>query len=184
MRAVTLGLRLVVAATAAFVLVAGASACGPSSPAGGTGPEAPAAPPVPRTSINQLMVAMVDNAGHVLWDAEREGMAPKDDADWLEIEDHAVQLAAASTLIQLGGTGQADMGWVRQNGWRDHADMMGGAAVAALEAARKRNMDALVAANGDLVSSCETCHKAFKPELPTEGIAHQRPHSDSHAGTR
>jgi hypothetical protein len=139
---------------------------------------------MPRISINQLMVAMVDNAAHILWDVERDGMAPKDAADWLEVENHAIQLAAAGTLIQVGGTGQADMGWIRQNGWRDQADMMSGAAVAALEAARNRDLPALVKANGDLVASCETCHKAFKPELPSEGLLHQRPHSDSHAATR
>lgn len=139
------------------------------------------APVAPRTSVNALMVAMVDNASHVLWDVEREGLAPKDDSDWLEIENHAVQLAAASTLVQLGGTGQADMGWIRQVGWQTNADAMGTAALAALSAAKGKNLDALVKANSALVDTCEGCHKAFKPALPTEGIAHQRPHSDSHA---
>ena len=41
---------------------------------------------------------MIDNSGHVLWDAEKEAGAPKDNADWLELEDHATQLAAAGTL--------------------------------------------------------------------------------------
>lgn len=180
---------LVSAAARTHVLAGGicgaflwAIACaGPATPVADSA--APAAVQ-PRISINQVMVSMVDNAGHVLWDVERDGLAPKDDADWLEVEHHAAQLAAAATLIQLGGTGQADMGWIRQAGWRDHADMMGGAAVAAMEAARNRNLEALVKANGDLVTSCENCHKAFKPELPTEGIMHQRPHSDSHAGSR
>jgi hypothetical protein len=170
----------------AITLVA---ACSPgSAPGGAPGTAEPAATAdpalMPRISINQLMVAVVDNAAHILWDVEREGMAPKDSSDWLEIENHAIQLAAAATLIQVGGTGQADMGWIRQVGWRDHADMMGGAAVAALEAARNRDLAALVKANGDLVASCETCHKAFKPELPSEGLLHQRPHSDSHAPSR
>ena len=158
---------------------------GPGGASGTAEPVGTAEPSImPRISINQLMVAMVDNAAHVLWDVERDGMAPKDAADWLEVENHAIQLAAAGTLIQVGGTGQADMGWIRQVGWRDHADMMGGAAVGALEAARNRDMAALVKANGDLVASCETCHKAFKPELPSEGLLHQRPHSDSHAASR
>lgn len=141
-----------------------------------------AAPPTvaPRTSINALMVTMVDNAGHVLWDAEKPELAPKDDADWLEIQDHAIQIAAASTLIQLGGTGQADMGWIRQVGWSTHATAMGDAALAALTAAQAKNLDALVKANGALVDTCQNCHNAFKPALPTEGIVHQRPHSESH----
>ena len=35
-----------------------------------------------------------------------------------------------------------------------------------------KNLGALVKANGQLVESCEQCHKAFKPNLPTEGILH------------
>lgn len=144
----------------------------------------PVAPPT-RTvasvvSINELMVTMIDNASHVLWDIEAEGGAPKDDADWQELVDHAIQVAAAGTLIQLGGTGPSDGGWVIQPNWRTHAQDMINAAVAAREAATARNFEAVVKANGQLVDSCEGCHKLFKPDLPTEGITHQRPHSESH----
>ena len=138
----------------------------------------------PAVSINALMVAMVDNAGHVLWDVEKDGFAPKNDADWLELEDHAVQLAAAGSLIQLGGTGQADAGWAQQVGWKTSAQAMTNAALADLSAAKARNLEGVIKANGDLVASCESCHKAFKPALPTEGIAHQRPHSESHTSNR
>jgi cytochrome c556 len=138
-------------------------------------------PPAPRLSINLLMVTMIDNAGHVLWDAEKEQFAPKSDADWLELEDHAIQLTAAGTLIQLGGTGPADMGWIRQVDWKRSADALSDAAQAALTAAKAKDLPALVKANGDLVASCESCHKAFKPDLPTERITHQRPHSESRA---
>lgn len=182
MRRFSLALNAVVVAGTVCGAVLWTMACGgPAAPARDI--ETPQAV-VPHVSINQVMVSMVDNAGHVLWDVEREGMAPKDDADWLEVESHAAQLAAAATLIQLGGTGQADAGWIRQAGWREHAEMMGGAAVAAMEAARSRNLEALVKANGELVASCENCHRAFKPELPSEGILHQRPHSDSHVERR
>ncbi len=145
--------------------------------------------PVPPTfapvvSVNALMVTWVDNASHVLWDIEKEGFAPKNEADWLELEDHATQLAAAGSLIQLGGTGQADPGWVRQIGWKTNAEAMIAAALADLSAAKSRNLEAVIKANGDLVASCEGCHKAFKPELPSEGISHQRPHSESHEATR
>ncbi|MEQ1575819.1 MAG: hypothetical protein ABL993_16390 [Vicinamibacterales bacterium] len=144
------------------------------------------APPTfaPVVSVNALMVTWVDNASHVLWDIEKEGFAPKNEADWLELEDHATQLAAAGSLIQLGGTGQADPGWVRQIGWKTNAEAMIAAALADLSAAKSRNLEAVIKANGDLVASCEGCHKAFKPELPSEGISHQRPHSESHEATR
>jgi hypothetical protein len=56
--------------------------------------------------------------------------------------------------------------------------------LADLSAAKARNLDAVIKANGNLVESCESCHKAFKPALPSEGIVHQRPHSESHTSNR
>lgn len=160
--------------------------CNPAPPA--PAPEAAAPPPAPappvaaNTSYNELMVRWVDNASHVLWDAEKPGFAPKNDADWTEIEDHAVQLAAAGTLIQLPGTGVSDAVWAKAEGWQSNAKAMAEAGRAALVAAQAKNLPALVEANTQLVMTCEGCHKQFKPELPTEGVAHQRPHSESHGG--
>lgn len=129
----------------------------------------------PAVSINELMVAWIDHAGHELWDVEPEGRAPKNDADWREVERHATQLAAAGTLISLGGTGQADPGWANLPDWDKYSQELTNAGTAALNAARSRNFEALVKANGQVVEVCESCHKAFKPELPTEGKTHQ-PH--------
>jgi hypothetical protein len=143
-----------------------------------------AAEPSPEldASVNELMVAWIDNASHVLWDVEKQGFAPKNEADWVEVEDHAIQLAAAGALIQLPGKGPADANWAKQEGWKNSAKAMAVAGKAANAAAKARNMEALVQANSTLVAACEGCHKEFKPELPTEGVTHQRPHSDSHGG--
>jgi len=53
---------------------------------------------------------------------------------------------------------------------------MSDAGAAALTAAQGKNLNALVEANGRLVESCDGCHKEFKPDLPTEGIAHTHAH--------
>lgn len=129
----------------------------------------------PAVSINELMVAWIDHAGHELWDVEPEGRAPKSDADWREVERHATQLAAAGSLIALGGTGKADPGWANLPDWKKYSQELTNAGTAALNAARSKNFEALVKANGQLVDVCESCHKEFKPELPTEGKTHQ-PH--------
>jgi hypothetical protein len=147
-----------------------------------TAPSTPAFKPA--VSINELMVRWVDNAAHVLWDVEKKGFAPKNDADWIELEDHAAQLAAAGSLIQMGGTGVADPGWVQQNGWKTSAQALTTAALADLSAAKSRNLEGVIKANGDLVAACEACHKEFKPDLPSEGVVHQRPHSESHESNR
>jgi len=146
---------------------------------------APAPAPVEQTapttaklnvSINEVMVALIDHAGHNLWDVEQEGKAPKTDAAWQVVQEHAVQLAAAGPAITVGGAGPRDAEWVKAPSWRTNAQRMSDAGVAALNAAKSKDLKALVTANGQLVESCEQCHKEFKPDLPTEGIVHSHAH--------
>src|SRR6476646_3969839 len=127
----------------------------------------PSGPPV---SINAEMVSIVDHAGHALWDVEREGKAPKTQQDWELVAEHAVQIAAAGTLITLPGTGPNDLMLTQQPDWKKWARAMSDAGLAAFKASEKKDMKALVAANSQLVESCEGCHKQYKPALPSEGI--------------
>ena len=133
----------------------------------------------PPVSINAMMVALIDHAAHGLWDVEKEGNAPKTDVAWEEIREDATQLAVAGTLIQLGGTGLSDAGWVAKPTWKKHSQALTAVALVAVSAAQRKNMAALVKANGDLTDVCENCHNEFKPALPTEGIAHTHRHRES-----
>ena len=56
--------------------------------------------------------------------------------------------------------------------WHTYAQRLSDAGVAALNAAKSKNLKVLVTANSQLVDSCELCHKEFKPDLPSEGIVH------------
>lgn len=141
-----------------------------AAPAAASGPARGVAPAV---SINALMVDWIDHSGHVLWDAERDEHRPTTDADWQELERHATQMAASGTLIALGGTGPSDQIWAGQARWKELSQALANAGVKAGAAIKARNLDALVAANGDLVDSCERCHKEFKPDAPTEGLTHK-----------
>jgi hypothetical protein len=127
-------------------------------------------------SINAEMVRIVDHAAHQLWNVEREGMAPKTDADWENLEEHATQMAAAGTLIRLEGTGVNDRDWVGRPDWQKWASAVSDAGVAAFKAVEAKNLQALTTANGQLVEACESCHKQFKPQLPSEGISHSHLH--------
>jgi hypothetical protein len=156
--------------------------CGSPAPAARQ-PTTQAAPTPPATveikspvSINAEMVRLVDHAAHQLWDVEKEGMAPKTDADWEAVEEHATQLAAAGALIRLEGTGVNDRTFVQQPDWQKWAVAVSDAGLAAYTAAEKRNLPALIAANGQLVEACEGCHKRFKPAIPSEGIMHSHVH--------
>jgi hypothetical protein len=153
--------------------------CGTSEQQPPGQPEPAAQQPVPpavpvNVSINAIMVDLIDHAGHEIWDAAGDPKAaPKNDRDWGELEHHATQLAAAGSLIMLGGTGQADPGWVQQAPWKQYSQELSAAGVAARDAVRARNLEALSKAGDQLVDTCEKCHKQFKPESPTEGIRHQ-----------
>lgn len=164
----------VVLAAAMFLL---AACSAPAPKAADTTPAvsapAPAALESP-VSINAEMVALIDHAGHELWDVEQAG--PKAKIDWVNVEHHAIQLAAAGTLIKAAGTGVNDRDWVKAANWQRSAQALSDAGMAARKAAQDKNREALVAANGQLVESCESCHKEFKPTLPSEGIVHTHTH--------
>lgn len=71
---------------------------------------------------------------------------------------------------------QRDAVWVKSADWTKHAQELSDAALKAVNASKAKNFDALVQANGQIVSSCESRHKQFKPDLPTEGIVHTHAH--------
>ena len=104
MNVATLTVALSLSASAS--LLVGCSAPANQHPAPPAQPVTQATPPPsgPPVSINAEMVAVVDHAGHALWDVEREGKAPKTEDDWAVAEEHATQLAAAGSLITLPGT--------------------------------------------------------------------------------
>jgi cytochrome c556 len=156
-----------------FLLAACGAPPAPQETAHTTAPTAPATQESP-VSINAEMVALVDHAGHELWNTEKA--VPKTDADWANVEHHAIQLAAAGTLVSVAGTGIRDREWVQSAGWQKWSRAMSDAGMAARKAAQDKNLNALVAANSQLVDTCEGCHKEFKPDLPSEGIAHLHAH--------
>ncbi len=123
------------------------------------------------------MVALVDQAAHEIWEG---GNQDRDltDREWLLIEQHALQLAAAGSVVSLGGTGAADHGWALSPAWQDWSRKLSSGALEAKQAVDAKSKVALRAAGDKLVDTCESCHKIFKPELPSEGIMHQ-PHYPS-----
>lgn len=159
-------------ASAVMTLAILLGACAPRESETAQAPAAPAvaspaAPTLP-VSINATMVALVDHASEPLWvDAY---VAPTTDERWAEAEYNAYQLAVAGKLIQLAGTGPNDANWVTDEKWKADADELSAAGMDALAAAKARNVDQLNTAGDRLVAACESCHKAFKPDLPTMGM--------------
>jgi len=127
--------------------------------------------PVP-VSINALMVTLIDHSAHYIWDYSSLEREISDD-EWRTIEYYAIQLAGSGPLITLGGTGPLDNTWTESEAWVSYSRTMTNAAMLALDAAKNKDK-ALLASTGDvLVASCQGCHDAFKPGIPTEGFTHQ-----------
>jgi hypothetical protein len=163
-------------AIAAFALLVGAP-----SMAAQTGPVvAPAAAAAPAaikpvTTFNVLMVKFVDQASDAIWDAATT--PPKTACGWEQVEFHATQLATTGTLLRVGGTGPMDARLAAAPQWSVFADRMSEISLAAAKAARQKDAAALQKAGNELVVNCEGCHKAFKPEIPTQNVTTHLSHN-------
>ncbi|MEY4931873.1 MAG: hypothetical protein RLZZ403_193 [Pseudomonadota bacterium] len=161
-----------VALASALLLAACSQAPAPeaANPPADAAASASAAPPInPAISFNVLMVKFVDQAADPVWTAAVE--PPKTDAEWETVEYHATQLAVTGTLMRVGGTGPKDMEWTNSPGWASFTDKMTEGALAAVQAAKNKDLAALQKAGDDIVLNCEGCHREFKLDLPTEGLA-------------
>jgi hypothetical protein len=159
----------IIVATLSVATVSALSVIGWSPSAAQQGAQPPFLPL--SISINALMVAMVDDVAHSIWEAGNKG-APLTGREWQDVSEHAYQLQAAATLVSLGGTGQADRGWVTSPAWQEWTGKLRDAGVTVKRAVDTKNQMALRSAGDALVDVCEGCHKQFKPNLPTEGILH------------
>lgn len=128
-----------------------------------------------QTSINAMMVAMVDWSAHELWEMAYADSI--DDRNWLTVKQYAIELLASGTLVSLGGTGRADRAWAADELWQEWTASMIEESKEAIRAIDARDQDRLRASGEKLLEICEGCHADFKPNLPTEGIMHV-PHHD------
>jgi hypothetical protein len=119
----------------------------------------------PTVSINEIMVFIIDHNSHALWDVAAD--APDNADDWHLLEHSALAVAASGNLINIGGTGPDDAAWVAEAEWQGYSQAMANAGLAAVEAVRNRNVEALLAAGDQLLNSCLSCHRQYKPELPS-----------------
>lgn len=128
-----------------------------------------------QTSINALMVAVVDWAAHEVWEAGYANTMTGQ--NWLTVKQYATELLVSGTLISLGGTGSVDQAWVRTAAWQEWSASMIDETREVLGAIQAQDQQRLQAAGDRLISICEGCHAIFKPEIPTEGIMHI-PHNE------
>ncbi len=116
-------------------------------------------------SLNEVMVALVNHAADPIWRADWD--QPQTDAEWREVERLAYQIQVGGALLQFPGTGPLDDEWVADPAWNQYAQQMSEAGRRAVSSARSRDQTLIRRAGDELVESCEACHMAFKPDLPT-----------------
>jgi len=103
-------------------------------------------------SVGQIMSAIIAPMTSTLWGA----YDIQTDAQWQELENAALTVVAAGTL--LGQTGEHA---VNQD-WQEFSRQMTDAARAALEAIGNRDEEALFnAGNDQLYPPCESCHQRY-----------------------
>lgn len=119
-------------------------------------------------SLNEVMVALVNHAADPIWRADWD--QPESDAEWREVERLAYQIQVGGALLQFPGTGPMDDEWVADPAWNRFAMQMSEAGRRAVNSARAQDQTLIRRAGDELVETCEACHMAFKPDLPTMGM--------------
>lgn len=118
-------------------------------------------------SLNDVMVALVNQAADPIWVAAWHN--PSTDEEWRELERRATQLEIAGALLPIPGTGPVDDEWVSQPNWSKWAGQLRDVGAEAVVAVHSRDLEAISATGDKIVEVCEGCHAEFKLDLPTGG---------------
>ena len=124
--------------------------------------EAPVTTPV--ASIKQIMNGIVMPDAYVIYNAVAtkvsakgvEEIAPKNDEEWAVIGNAAAASVESGNLLLMGDRALDKGDWVKMT--REYMD----AATRALKAADAKDKDGIVAAGGDLNTTCDNCHARYQ----------------------
>ena len=152
------------------------------------GPEpVAAAAPTPKAHMNmlQLMRAFPFPHSNVLFDTQsRDPIGPEkkqsmvfsvyrwQDADtyagWEGVENSALALAESAELLRVPGRqcSNGEVVNVEDADWIRFVDDYKKKSLAAYEAVKTKDQDAIVLASGDLSEACLACHREYRREIP------------------
>ena len=108
----------------------------------------------PVATISQIMVAVTLPYSDALLYIQRN--PPKNDRDWEALQMQALMLAESGNLLMMAGRAR------NQGQWMKDARLLVEAGAAAVKATRARDLDAVLALNDQIVTSCITCHTQFR----------------------
>ncbi len=144
--------RLIAVATAILVSAPGShlslAQASEAEPAGASGGRP--------TTMKGVMTEIVAPQSDILWRAEE----PASDEEWSRLEEAAIALQVASSMMTMTSTNPEDHPYQRMPIWRLLTDEMRTASIRALASIRDKDLDALFIAGNDLYTPCEACHRA------------------------
>ncbi len=124
--------------------------------------EAPVTTPV--ASIKQIMNGIVMPDATVIYNAVAtkvsaagvEEIAPQNDEEWARIGDSAAAIVESGNLLLMGDRAIDKGDWVKMTrAFMDQGKL-------ALKAAEAKDKDGIVAAGGDLNTTCDNCHAKYQ----------------------
>ena len=106
-------------------------------------------------SMSDLMVKIIYPTSDAIFYVESR--TPTNDAEWTVLEGQALMLAETANLLMLPGRARD------QKQWMADAKLMLDAGAAAVKAAKTKNAEAVSAVSDQLLESCTSCHKHYRP---------------------
>jgi len=142
--------------TLAFVLLAGTAVVAQTAVPATPKQPAPERPPTRNVgSMSDLMVKIIYPASDALFYIESR--TPKTDAEWTTLEGQALMVAESANLLMLPGRARD------QKQWMEDSKLMLEAGAAAVKAAKAKDVEGIAALSDQLMESCTSCHKNYRP---------------------
>ena len=106
-------------------------------------------------TMSDLMVKIIYPSSDALFYVESR--TPQTEAEWTVLEGQALMLAETANLLMMPGRARD------QKQWMADAKLMLDAGAAAVKAVKSKNVDAISALSDQLLESCTSCHKHYRP---------------------
>ena len=106
-------------------------------------------------SMSDLMVKIIYPTSDALFYIETR--TPQTDAEWTALEGQALMLAESANLLMMPGRARD------QKQWMADSKLMLDAGAAAVKAVKSKNVEAISALSDQLLESCTSCHKHYRP---------------------
>ncbi len=116
--------------------------------------------PDPGLNIREVMLSVIAPMTNKLWAASDI----RSDEQWLELEQAALTVIAAGTVVAQGGPDGAYSEQAKNADWQEYTQQMMAAARQAVRAIQNHDEAALFAAGNEaLYPPCENCHASYLP---------------------